>query len=482
MKKFPAILKISFAIIAVIFSFMLARTFFVPFQSAAIWQENKIPTPENFAKHAKRLSGGLQIPTVSNADIKKTDFSKFAKFRNYLQQEYPIVFKNVSYKIIDENAMLLVWKGTNPDLNPILFNTHYDVVPAGGWADAFSGAQKDGRIYGRGAIDIKSTLFAIMGAAEELMAQGFQPQRDIYFAFGHDEETKQNASKEIAEYLKSKGLFFDAVYDEGGIINLMDVGGRQFGFAFIGIAEKGYLTLNIKVLSNAGHSSMPPRETTIGNAAVIVRRLERNQMPARISPAAAMTLKGMAAAAGFLTKFTIANRDILKPLIIKGLSGDPATNAVIRTTTAVTGIKSGDTDNVLPGVAEITVNFRLLPGDTIESVMKHVKKQCDGFDTEIEILSGWEASKVSPAGTKGFLRITESLQQIFPTANIVPYVTLGGTDSRNYQTISNNIYRFLPMALTNEERDLMHASGENISLDNYAKMILYFKTLIRNYD
>ncbi len=459
---------------------MTARTLFVRFPHVQAWNDKNTEYPENFIEYVNKLSGGLKIPTVSYEDLQKTDFSKFAEFRTYLQNQYPTVFKNMEHFLIDNNSVILIWRGTNSDLKPIMFNAHYDVVPAK--EEDFSGAVKDDKIYGRGAIDMKSTLFALMNSADALISNGFKPQRDMYFVFGYDEETNQVASKGIAKYLKSKNIQFDAIYDEGGMVNVMNIDGNNYGFAFVGVAEKGYLTLHINVSANGGHSSMPHHETASGNAAKIISRLEKNQMSPRISQDTDNGLRTLAAVSGFANRFVIANRDILKPIVTNILSDDPITNAAIRTTTAVTSIHGGDADNVIPSVVRIVVNFRLNPGDKIEDVIKHVKKQCAGFNVKIDTVQNWDASKVSSTNTHGFKKSTQTIKSIFPDANIVPYTTVGSTDSRNYGEISDNIYRFMPVAMNASERELIHAEGENISIKNYAKMNSYFKLLISGYD
>lgn len=487
MKRNIKYLTISVAVVISVLVAVSARTMLTRFPETKIWKESNIQRPKDFDGYVNKLAGGLQIPTISNDDTLQIDFSQFAKFRNYVQEQYPNVFKNVEYNVINNNAMLLKWRGSNPKLNPILFNSHYDVVPAGDtslWQHKPFGAEiQNGRIYGRGSIDMKGMLFALMSSADILIKQGFKPQRDIYFAFGYDEETKQTASKKIAQYLKSKNITFDAIYDEGGMINKMNINEKDYGFAMIGITEKGYLTLRINVFADGGHSSMPGQKTAMGAAATIINRLEKNQMPASISNHTKESLMSIGGVSGFSKKLAMANMDILKPVIIKTLSQDPTINALIRTTTAVTQIQGSQAENVIPNIVPITVNFRLLPGDKINDVIEHVKKQCKDFDTKIEIIEGREATIVSSTKNRGFVKISESLKSVYPTANILPYTCVATTDSRNYiGDLGDNVYRLLPAVMTSSEIKLYHSPDENITLDNYANMISYFKLLMQNYD
>ncbi|MCL2338905.1 MAG: M20/M25/M40 family metallo-hydrolase [Proteobacteria bacterium] len=489
MKKFKKVLLALVAVIAAIFVVMIIRTMATRFPDVAAWDENKIALPKDFEKYVTDWAGGLKFQTVSHADVTQTDFAKFAAFRDYLKTAYPTVFKNMEFNLINDNAMVLVWRGKNPDLKPILFNAHYDVVPAGdagSWKyPPFSGTISGDRVYGRGTFDDKGMLFALLGASESLMGSGFQPVRDVYFVFNPDEEIdSKNGAQQVAAHLSFRGLKFDAIYDEGGLVNLMEINGATYGFAMIGVSEKGFVTLRITVRGDAGHSSVPAARTALGDAAAIMQRLEKNQMPARILPETDALLRGMGAASGFFTKFMVANRDVMRPVLMRVLSNDPATNAVIRTTIALVGADAGapGVDNVMPDHASIVVNFRLQPGDKIDDVVGHVKQQLNGFDADVEIVTAWDAAPVSKTDTRGFHKMTESIASVFPTAIIVPFVTIGGTDSRNYRGLGDNIYRFLPAAMTTAERETMHGYNESMSIDNYARMILYFESLIKNYD
>lgn len=511
MKKLFTLLLIILIIAVITLATLFIRTWLYPFTKLTPYKTQAFTPPPQLDKYIARLSKGIQIPTISHINYTKTNFAPFIEFRAYLAEAYPTIFKHTEFKLINEHAMLFKWKGKNPSLKPILFNAHYDVVPAGieeafaeqeipfeisqevtdhpneqanNWKyPPFSGAVNHGRIYGRGTIDMKGMLFALLDAAESLIESGFQPERDIYFAFGHDEEVgSRNGSEKIAQYLHEQGVLLDAVYDEGGILALSETNKNTFGMAFIGIAEKGLVTVKISVFADGGHSSSPSLVTALGSAAVIMQRLENNQMPARIIPETDMVFKTLMGNASLPARVLIANQDILKPLFISQLSKNAFINAVIRTTTALTRASGSDANNVLPSVATVVVNFRLQPGDRVEDVLQHVKKQCDGFEVKIETLSAREASNISPTNTHGYKKMVETIHQFYPTATLIPYISIGGTDARNYQLVSSNLYRFLPVAMTDAEKETMHNYDESITINNYARMILYFKFLMQHYD
>ncbi|MCL2331497.1 MAG: M20/M25/M40 family metallo-hydrolase [Proteobacteria bacterium] len=486
-KKWPRIfIRIVAIIVAVLVLTAIGlsvRALLTRFPAVAPWTDNAAAIPPDSDRRAQILAGGIRIPTVSGADS-----ALFSEFREYLKTSYPRVFGAMEYNLVGEQSVLLRWPGENPKLGPILFGAHYDVVPAGdakAWQHpAFSGAVADGRIWGRGAIDDKGMLFSLMNSAESLIKSGFRPERDIYFVFNADEETENKGAANVAEYLAARGLRFDAIYDEGSFIILNDMNGVRSGIALVGVAEKGFMTVRITVRGPAGHSSMPPMRTAVNDAAIIMRRLTDNQMPARILPETDGLLR--AGASGFPEKFVVANRDvpIIKQAFQNKLSADPTMNAMIRTTTAIAGMTAGDpnVDNVIPGSAEIIVNFRLQPGDTIADVLHHVKEQLRGYDADVAVLNGWDASAVSPTAARGFQKLSESIRAVYPAATVVPYITPGGTDSRRYQELCDKIYRIVPVPTTAGDREGMHGINESISVSGLAGMDSYFEYLMKNYD
>lgn len=487
MKRISKLIWVIVTILLIICIFLIARTVLHKFPTIKKYQQPNTVYVPNFNKYVDNLSGGLQIATISNTDYNATDFAPFVQFRDYVQSTYPLVFKNAEYTVVNGHAMLIKWPGRRSDLKPILFNAHYDVVPPEQeelWKyGPFSGTVADGRIYGRGALDMKGMLFSLLSAADNLMSSEFVPERDVYFAFGHDEEVgAAQGSSKIAQYLHDQGIKLDAAFDEGGMIALANMGGNEYGFAFVGIAEKGLTTVKINVFAQGGHSSMPPQNTALGDAAVIMQRLQDNQMPARLLPVTDDLLNTVGGILKFPVRVLIANKSLFSGIVLDQLSKIPAANAMIRTTTALTQASGSDAYNVLPSVASIVVNFRILPGDTIDDVIAHVQKLCDGYDVKLDIMPGRNPSRVSSISSAAYENVHHSILNVYPTATIIPYITLGGTDSRNYEPIADNVYRFLPAAVTSTERGLMHNYDESISLENYNRMILYFQDLIRSYD
>lgn len=500
-------------LIAVFISILLIKTAIYPFHKAEDKAATEALSHELSEKAIKRLAGGLRIPTVSTEVYEETNFEPFDAFKAYLPKVYPQIYLHMDTMTINNYGLIFHWKGKNKEKKPILFLSHYDVVPVIGYDPAeiasdtiyqpddkeiapmssgqttwdyspFSGAVVNKRIYGRGSLDMKGMLFSLLEAADNLITEGFEPEQDIWFAFGHDEEVSgRQGAVHIADYFKEKGIEFDAVYDEGGIIaapgSVLEAVNKPM--ALIGTGEKGFLTLRIKVFGIGGHSSMPPAKTSLVYAAEIIEKLNNNQCPAQIIPPIASFLDNIGGEMSFASRVAIANQWALKPVLLSTLSKSPSSNALTRTTTAITMAKGSDASNVITSSSEVTVNFRIIPGETVEEVTKHVEDICKDYDVEIETISAREPSAISPENTRGFEVIKETIARLHPDAIVSPYITIGGTDAYKYQIVSDNIYRFMPVSLNLHEQRSIHNENEYISFENYGKMIWYFQEIMKTY-
>lgn len=437
----------------------------------------------------ERLSGAIRIPTISE-DVAAAENNPFDRFVEYLPAVYPAVYAEMDTMTVNRYGLVFRWPGSDPQLAPVLFLAHYDVVPVAGYdGDAtaqvagwerppFSGEVAGGNIYGRGTLDDKGMLCSLLEAADGLIGEGFRPQRDVWFAFGFDEEISgMDGAYKIAEWFASQGMRFDAVYDEGSIIAAPGIGGIDATLALIGTAEKGFLTLRITVSGQGGHASMPPAKGALVHAAEIIERLNSNQMPARMTPPVASFLDKVGGTMNYTSRMAIANQWLFGGMLLKTLSKNPATNALVRTTTAVTMARGSDADNVLASTAQVTVNFRILPGDTVESVVKHVENLCKDYDTEIKVVSAREPSSISPEDTPWFGLMRSALAEVCPEALPAGYLAIVGTDAYKYQSVSDNVYRLMPALLTQAQQGTIHNENEHISLENYARMIFYFTNI-----
>lgn len=428
------------------------------------------------------FQNAIRIKTISNENRSRMDTSHFSNNLRFMVSAYPNLNKSLRREVVNQYSLLYTWKGKNPKLKPIILMGHMDVVPVeeeseSNWkADPFSGEIKRDTIYGRGAVDDKLTVIAIMEAVEKLVLEGFQPEQTIYLAFGHDEEIsgKQGALK-ISGLLKSKGVNAEFVLDEGGLI--MDNILPDRPVVLIGTAEKGYLTLDIEVNAHGGHSSTPAKETAIDILSQAIVKIRSIPFEGKFTEPTIGLTEYLGPEMSPVLKMVFANRWLTKSLIQREYEKTAGGYAQFHTTIAPTILHSGFKENVLPTVARAAINFRILPGETTGSVLQSILNLITDKRVKItpRTATMGEASGISSTETKGFQIIAKTIRQLNPDIAVSPFLLTGGTDSKYYSDISENIYRYVPSRLLG-----FHDINERIAISDYKGAIAFYYQLIKN--
>jgi len=436
----------------------------------------------NADEAVQHLAKMIRCKTVTSPDENPTDNHEFEKFRSLLKELYPAVYKTCDVQFIGSTGILYTLKGRNSS-SPVVLMSHYDVVPAeeAAWdKPAFEGIVKDGVVWGRGTLDTKSTLCGIMEAAESLIMQGFVPENDLYLAFSGDEETSGESAPVIVEELCKRGIVPAMVLDEGGAVVKNVFPGVSKPCALVGTAEKGMLTVELSVTSKGGHASAPPPNTPVGILANAVATIEKNPFKAKlILPVAAM-FNTLGRHSSFAYKLIFANLWCFKRLLsalCKKQGGE--LNAMLRTTCAFTMMEGSSAANVIPPVAKMTANLRLIGGDTIDSAIAYLKSLANDERIEFKPLYGTNPSADSTASGKGWDTLKNAIMQTWDDALVSPYLMFAATDSRHYCRISDHVYRFSAMALNREEFGTIHGHNERIPCDTLVKVVQFYIRLIR---
>lgn len=453
-----------------------------------------LPEPPEISaeRGAQNLSRAIQFKTVTlaNGDPRPGQDGEWLAMHAWLQEAYPAAHAAMTREIVPGTLTLLyTWQGSDPSLKPLLLMAHQDVVPVnmgteGDWeGEPFAGEIIDGYIYGRGAIDDKGSLIGLMEAAEALAVSGFKPQRTVLFMFGHDEEVSGSGAEAGVALLKSRGMEPEMALDEGFmVLNPSPLTGKPTGF--IGIAEKGYVTLDIVANAAGGHSSTPPRDSATVNLSRAVIALDENQMPSDLSkPPASEMFKAAGKDMPFVQRLAFANLWLFKGVIDSQLAEIPAGNAMIRTTTAPTMLEGSAKQNVLAQRATATVNFRVHPNDTVDSVIAHVKnvtKDIEGIEViaDKDGIAGTGASNVSPTDNRAYAVLASVAEATFPGAPVAPGLVLGATDARYAEAITGSVYRFAPSVLTPDELTGFHGTNERTSVENMGRLARGYAQII----
>lgn len=465
-----------------------------------------VPIKVDIDSAAQRLSKGVQFPTISNQDRNDFDTKAFTGYHEFLEKAYPNVSKTLKREVLGDPrpySLLYTWEGKDPSLPPALFYAHMDVVPVpedsrDQWKqEPFAGTIADGYIWGRGAIDDKCQVQAILEAAEMKIKEGWQPQRTLYFVFGQDEEVGgPEGARYVAEVLEKRGIKrFAFVMDESAPLIPGIFPGIPNNTALIGIAQKGFISLELAMNGVGGHSSQPPEESNIGILAKAITKLESAQFPYRIHPALRYQYRYMGpeldkskqpmyAAVAFGKDGEMTE---LEKEFINEMASNQVTRAMLHTTIAVTMFNAGIKDNVLPPSATAVVNFRPMPGDTPEVIIEHVKKAInDDRITVKDISASTPATAVADPNGKGYKALEKTIRQTWGNDLIVaPFFVIGGSDSKHFQArpFAPDVYTITGIQLESmKEFEGFHGVNERVKVDEYAKSIGFFYQLMNNLD
>ncbi|MBF6213070.1 M20 family peptidase [Nocardia puris] len=430
---------------------------------------------------AERLAAALRCATVSTEDDTATDHTTFDALAAHLERSYPLVHEHLELETFG-HSRLYRWAGAEAGTAAILL-AHQDVVPVDDparWTHPpFDGVVDEEFIWGRGAIDDKSRLIAILEAVESALAAGLRPRRTVYLAFGHDEEVfGDEGAVLMAKHLRDAGVRADLLLDEGGVITEGIADGVDQPVASIMVGEKGYATLRLSVRETGGHSSMPGRQTAVGRIARAVARVQDHPMPLRLTPVIADMLARLRAVMPEPRKRLLGLTGVAGPVITRIMAARPQTEAMVRTTTAPTVIQGGVKANVLPQQAEALVNFRILPGDSVASVIAHCRKVIRDNGVSVELWGMASEPSRTPAPGPSFDTVARLAEAVVPGIAVTTGLVPGATDSRHYDDLAETRCNFAPIVLTQDDLATIHGTDERISRVNYARLIEFNRRLV----
>ena len=434
---------------------------------------------------AEHLAGAVRFATVSNADNSLTDYTKFDAFHEYLQETYPLVHKHLTLEHTDQAGLLFHWKGTGKSgAAPLLLMAHQDVVPEGDpekWTyPPYSGTIADGKIWGRGSSDCKSNLIGQLEAVEALLEKGYEPDYDLYLSYGYMEEVA--GGKIPAETLRGTGIRFGAVLDEGGGVRPgSDYGIDDKALCTIGLCEKGYVDFELSYTAKGGHSSRPGENFATTMIAKALIALQEHPMPYRVTDTIRRRFEVLAP---YMAKENPELAELLKnpdenlEKLVPYLKKDPALDAMFHTTVVPTMLSGSAQANILPAKVTAVVNSRVLEGDTVESVKKHLEEIVPD-EVEVRVLKGSDASPTSLYDGAMKDLLVEIGGKIYGDVIPCPEMMLGGTDARFVYDMSDRVYRFSTIYAREDHH--VHAANEFTGVEELADSIDFYMELLTRY-
>ncbi|MEO1015014.1 MAG: M20/M25/M40 family metallo-hydrolase [Pseudomonadota bacterium] len=438
------------------------------------------------ASPAERLANSIRFETVSSLDGTPEDAAAFDAHAEFLERSYPNIHRVAPPETVGGHSLMFRWPGKNPDAQPFALLGHLDVVPVepgteDEWTHpAYEGVVANGAVWGRGALDCKGPVIASLEAVERLIAEGFQPENDVYLLFGHDEEVGgATGAKAMADLLAERGVRLAFTLDEGsGVVDRI-IRGARTPIALISTAEKGSVNLRITARADGGHSSTPGPETAVTRLARAVLAVKENPHPLEIDDNVRAFLKGLAPAMPQPQRFALQNLWLTGGFVKGTLAESPVTAAALRTTTAPTIIRGGVKSNVLPQTAEAIINYRIHPRDSVESVRARAERLIDDPNVTVEIIGGREPSPASSAESEGYRAIAETTLEVFGDFPVAPTLTLQGTDSKHYGDVADNRYRFTPFIYRPIDLSKIHGTDEAVSIENLNRAVDWYALFLK---
>lgn len=431
--------------------------------------------------YANNLSKIIQVETISESG--QTDLSKFYKFQELLKEMFPNIFKACSYEDFN-GSFLMVWKGKDSSKLPILLMNHHDVVEATGkWEhEPFSGEIVDGKVWGRGTLDTKGGLWAMLQAADELAKEGFIPSCDVYFESACTEEIEGYGCDTITQTLKDRGIKFEMTLDEGGMILNEPIPGAKGQFAMIGVGEKGCADIKFIAKSRGGHASMPPKNTPLIRLSKFMIEVEKAKIfECKLSDVIMEMFRRLAPTMSGALKLLLGHPKFFKPLLQKAMpSFSPTAAALLRTTIAFTTASGSEGLNVIPQAAYVTGNMRFSHHQGGKASIDAVANIAKKYDIEVEIIDPGFESPISDYKSNAFKLVEKAVEASYEGVVCAPYIMTGASDSRYMSRVCDNCIRFAPFAISDDQLASIHGLNENVDIDCLDKAVDFFKYIIKN--
>jgi carboxypeptidase PM20D1 len=436
---------------------------------------------------ADRATGHLREALRHRTISSPLDARAFADFHAWLHRTYPRVHDRLVREAFGL-SLLYTWPGSDPERRPVLLMAHQDVVDAetpDRWTHPpFAGVLADGHVWGRGALDMKTTLVALFEAIEALLEDGYRPRRTVLLALGHDEEVTGSGNRAVAEHLRRRDTRLSWILDEGlGVFEQNYFSARPV--ALVGIAQKGVLSLELIAASEGGHASAPPARTTVDRLARAVHRLRAHPAPARVVGGTRAMLEHFAPQMPFLWRVSATNLWLLESEVTRYLARRPTTDALIRTTVATTVFSAGEQPNVLPARARAVVHFRILTGEDVAGTLARAVEVIDDGEVTVRILEGSSRAEPSPVSRPdgpGYRAVERATRAVYPDTLVGPGLLVGTTDSRHYADLAEDIYRFMPLRFGPDDGYRAHGIDERVRVGNVAAAVRFYAQLIREAD
>lgn len=471
--------------VMLLFGAIVFFLFSIFFRTVRVRDKSEGKSPPDYdrlkAEHAAlSLSSLIRFRTVRGLSGSGSAFGRMA---DYLRARYADTFETLTVEDIGEN-MVLRWKGSNEDADPVLFCVNTDVLSADGvWEySPFSGEIAENMVWGRGAIESKGVLCAMMEAADNLVRSGFAPVRDVYLALVCDGESGNDyseyaGSREVADTFRRRGIRFSAVFGKGNCISrdMLPIRRPQ---AVIGVAEKGMVKMRLCAEDKGGRSGMPPNSTLIASLCEAVCRAEFRMQPIRKSVLLMDMIAGFTPHLPFRERMLAANLWVFEPVFFRSMGRYKSFSSMFRTTITATEIKAGSQESKLPTSGEATLTIRTIHGDTCSDICRFLMSLIDSLGVRAEVVQAEEASQISPYRGSEYIKLQRALIETFGSVVTVPGIVAGNSSLNMYRPYADSVYQITPFVLTEDEISTVHGINERIGIEALGRAVIFYEKLL----
>jgi acetylornithine deacetylase/succinyl-diaminopimelate desuccinylase-like protein len=372
--------------------------------------------------------------------------------------------------------------GEGPE-GALILSNHMDVVipDREEWSvDPFGGELIDGYVYGRGALDMKTTGLLQAVTLINLKRAGVALRRDLIFLGTADEEVEGAGINwmtwERGDLLNGA----EFMLNEGGVIDEVDGAARSYNVA---VTEKAPFWIRIRAEGRAGHGSQPYIEdNAVHRLLRALDRLARYQTPVRVTETTDAFFKALArtSPARRADIYGDIRKAVENPALLAALTAEPAFNAILRNTIAITMLEGAPQINIIPSVAEARLDIRLLPGEDPGAFLQEIKAVVERTGVSIEPIGRFRAATESPIDSELVAAIDRARQRRHPGAVLAPTMLTGWTESAAVRPLGVKAYGFQPFVLDESERKRIHGDDERISVDNVLRGARILDEIVRD--
>ncbi len=430
--------------------------------------------------YAGRLGKMLRCETISHKA--SYDDTEFLKLRQVMEELFPNVHKRCEKLTFSDDCWVYRLKSKESTNRNVMLMSHHDVVAAEGeWQHPpFCGEVYDGVLWGRGAVDTKTPLFAEFQALEELLAEGYEPPFNIYIASSHNEETGGDGIPQALKYFESEEIKFESVLDEGGAIIDPPLAGMKCKCAMLAVHEKGIHRIVCTAKEGSSHKGLSANvNTPVARMSAFVAEVNRKKpFITRLYPQVKAMFTHLCPYTPFIMRLVFANLwcfgGLLKALMPKV---NPQAGAMVGTSCTFHEIKGSYDDKKC--VAKATLRY--VDDKDFEKDLVEIKKIAKKHGIDITEGENNEYHKPADISQKPFSYTRECIAEIFPHVASAAYILPAGTDARHLSDICNCVIRFAPITMNAQQFGSVHSENENIDVKVIGEAVSFYKYYLKNY-